>query len=61
MFKHPLINMDQNEILDEMEKINQDKDMDDLLKSVNRNDLYLKRNKVVGIDKTQNNKAFKNE
>lgn len=53
--------MDQNEILDEMEKINQDKDMDDLLKSVNRNDLYLKRNKVVGIDKTQNNKAFKNE
>ncbi len=32
--------------------------MDNLLKSVNINDFYLKRNKIVGIDKTQTNKAF---
>ena len=35
--------------------------MDALLRSVEVNNYYLKKNKVVGIDKTQNNKAFSKE
>lgn len=58
LFKHPLISLDENDIQEELDRINQDKDMDNLLKSVNINDFYLKRNKIVGIDKTQTNKAF---
>ena len=38
--------------------INQNNDIDPLLRSVEVNNLYLKTNKVVGIDKTQQNQAF---
>ena len=41
-----------------MDLINQNQDIDPLLKSVEVNNFYLKNNKVMGIDKTQQNKAF---
>ena len=60
LFEYPLIKIDAEDIQKQLELINQNNEIDPLLKSVEVNNFYINYNKVVGIDKTQQNKAFKN-
>ena len=60
LFEYPLIKIDAEDIQKQLELINQNNEIDPLLKSVEVNNFYINYNKVVDIDKTQQNKAFKN-
>ena len=59
LFEYSLIKIDAEDIQKQIELINQNNEIDLLIKSVEVNNFYLKNNKVVGIDKTQQNKALK--
>jgi hypothetical protein len=52
LFKHPLISLDSEDIQRQLDLINQNKEIDDLQRSVEMSAFYVQRNKVVGIDKT---------
>lgn len=60
IFEHQLIKFDENEIQKVLSQISSQNDKDNLLKSVELNDYYLKNNKVFGADKAKV-KAFANQ
>lgn len=60
IFDHKLIKFDENEIQKQLSQISNQNDKDNLLKSVELNDYYLKNNKVFGADKAKV-KAFANQ
>ena len=59
LFEYSLIKIDAEDIQKQIELINQNNVIDLLLKSIEVNNFYLKNNKIVGIDKIQQNKALK--
>lgn len=53
LLEHPLIKLDFDEVQKKINEINSNNETDPLLRSVELNQFYCNKNKVMGLDKQQ--------